>query len=292
VLAAVAVLVGCGSEQRPAPGPPAVRAVGDARLPGRLWLLAGPNVLNADLYEATGTLSHLRRRTVNGRVSMVAVRDGLVVVSDARGRGYDRVEVPDLRRRGDALPGRLIADDGQGPQFGRRGRLLFEAPQWDSRGDVKATDVFVADPPAFRPRRALRAKGSGAWAAWGPDDRIALAFDRDHRARLNAGGEDERVVKTPLRRLQALKGAGDGVLFAFEYPLAKRAVMIRDGRAELLPAGWVPDQSLGDGSVVLVISADRRRLGLMDARTKRVTQLGTVTSGVINAAAIDDEERR
>lgn len=294
VLAAAAI--GCGESSstgsEPAVGgtsvPPEVRLEASTPLPAPIILTAGPDSSNADLYRTRGQEGELERLTEAGRISVVAEAGGQVVVSNARGLGADRVEVPDLARDGDALPGRVISEDAQVPQLGPDGQLLFLVPRRSADGEPAGADVMVADSLDATPRRAYRTRDDMVTAAFGPDGALFVAEpDRDVLLR-DPGTPEEERVPTGLPSIGGVAGADDGDVVAGARDATTYALISADGgKRQRVDNGWtVQDWSREHG---VLVSRGERELGLLDPLTGAVESLGRITGGVLSQALFLEE---
>ena len=275
--------MGCSSgddEQRPQTepkGPPAVRFEGGS-LPGKIYIAAGPDELNADVYRVQGTLSDARRLTWGGRVSALTAWGGEVVVADARRSGSDRLESLDLRAP-DALPGRVIDPRGQAPELSRSGRLTWSVPLYGSEGQNAGTRVYVADARGGGRRIAYQSPRD-LTSGWGPDGRLAVLVGHPQKLVLDPGTPRETALDLGLESTLNFQTASDGTLWA----LGRGAVVIvsPSGASRRLRANWLPITWSPDGRSILVVRG--ARLGLLSPGDGSVREIGTVQNGVLLTA--------
>lgn len=274
--------MGCssGDDERPQTepkGPPAVRFEGES-LPGRIYLVAGPDQLNADVYRVQGALSDARRLTWGGRVSALTARGGEVVVADARRSGSDRVESLDLGAP-DALPGRVIDSRGQAPELSRSGRLTWSVPVYGSEGQNAGTRVYVSDAQGGERRIAYQSPRD-LFSGWGPDDRLAVLAGRGPELVLDPGTPRETALDPGLQSTLNFQIAPDGTL----WTLGRGAVAIvsPSGASRRLRTNWLPLTWSPDGRSILAVRGVR--LGLLSPRNGSVREIGTVRNGVLLTA--------
>jgi hypothetical protein len=264
--------------------PPAAAALaGGAPLPAPLWVAAGPNQPNADLYLATGSLSRMQRRTWAGRISMLAPYEDRLVVSDARGRGEDRVEVPALDRRGDVLPGTLVDDYGQAPHAGPDGRVIYSRIRYGDNGSVLGADVLEYN--GTRRRRLARSGSTLVDATFGPRGDVVFSSGRDGVLRYGYGTARERRVDTGLPRIRSVSSNERGDVVALSLDRRRQALVRADGRTMMWnePGGWQVNDWSGDGKLVLVTrgAPERAEVGVADFGSTRVRVLGSIRKGAL-----------
>ncbi len=124
---------------------------------GTIYVMAGKDILHAELYRARGSLATVERVTEMGRVSSLTAFQDRLAVSNALGTGSDRPELARLDRN-PVLPGRLVDSAGQLPVYSPSGRLLFTRPRYDRRGGVIGTEVIVARADGSKRHRARTAQ--------------------------------------------------------------------------------------------------------------------------------------
>lgn len=278
---AIAALVGgcdSGEEQAQPPREPAgVRFSGES-LPGTLYLVAGPDELNADVYRVKGALSDARRLTWNGRVSAISASRGEVVVADARGSGSDRVEFLNLGAR-DALPGRLIDPRGQAPDLSPSGRLTWSVPRYGPQGGNAGTRVYVSDAGGAGRRIAFESPRD-LFAGWGPGERLAVLIGQGPELLLDPGTPSRRELDPGLPRTLNFETARDGAVWA----LGRGAVAIvpPGGRARRLRTPWLPLSWAPDGRSILAVRG--RQLGLLSPADGSAREVGRVENGALLTA--------
>jgi hypothetical protein len=275
--------VGCSSgneEEQPRTepkGPPSVRFSGES-LPGTVYLVAGQDELNADVYRVQGELSEARRLTWNGRVSALTAQGSDVVVADARGSGSDRVELLNLGAP-DALPGRVIDPRGQLPGLSFRGRLTWTVPLYGPEGQDAGTRVYVSDAQG-RGRRVAYESPRDLSAGWGPGDRLAVLRGEGPELLLDPGTSTQRELDPGLPSTLNFETAPDGTL----WTLGRGAVAIVSpgGRSRRLRTPWLPLSWSPDGQSILTTRGGR--LGLISPADGSVTEIGRVENGVLLTA--------
>jgi hypothetical protein len=282
VLGVVAAQAGCGgNEPRQRADRTLVRFAG-TKVPGTLYLMAGQDGLNADLYRARGSLGSVERLTRGGRISWVAAGGGRLVVADARGSGSDRVEELDPAAKR-LLPGKLIDSAGQSPQLSRSGKLLYAVPQYtDKGGDAGEKVVEVARDGGKR--TALRSPRE-VTAGWGPRERLAAVFGSSASIVVDPQGPGRTELRSGLRRVTDFETSVDDKVLALAPGL--RIAILRAGqRPRVHRTGWGPLAWAPDGRAVLVVRG--ARVGLMSPDTGSVKEIGRTTGGRVFGAAWEE----
>lgn len=255
-------------------------------LPGTIYLLAGEDALNADLYRARGSLRRVERLTRDGRVSIVAAYGGVVVLSNARGAGSDRLEVANLSG-GDALPGELIDPNGQGPDFSPSGKLLYSVPQYTNGGGDAGTRTFMTEPRPGADKRVLFDSKRSVFASWGPGERLAVFSSGDRSVVLDPGRSGRRSVDPGLGRVTGVDTSNTDVM-AVEGRGQRLATLPPDGPPRRFESDWEPIGWSPDGRRLL--AARRDRLGLMSPTDGSVEEVGRVRGGKVFQAEWITEE--
>lgn len=265
-------------------GPPAVRFTG-AEVPGTLYIAAGPDDFNADLYRVRGSVADAVRLTFGGRISSVSASPTGVVTSNARGSGSDRAEV--LRVDGQrARPGRVIDPNGQSPSLSRAGQVAWSVVNYRADGTPVGTSIFV-EPLRGGKRRLVRRSARALTAEWEPGDRLVVLsqpdIERSDHARLLLDEGDGRFrtvrLSMPVRGMLVgpdgtiMTGAGERLDF-----LTADGERIRTLRTAWDPIAWAPD-----GRSMLVTRGSR--LGLLSPRNGQVRVLGRVAGGTVLTAS-------
>jgi hypothetical protein len=276
--AIVLVLAGCGGGGEEKPRLKEGVKVSGGDIPGTLYLLAGPNEFNADVYRAHGSLDHVERLTENGRVSWVSAQPGAVVTANARGAGSDHVETLDLDRV-PALPGRVIDRSGQAPELDSSRQVVYSVVRYASDGDTTGTLVYVADFDGARKRVRYRSRAD-VFPEWLPAGRLAVLsqpdLDRPTRARIvvDAGGPGERIVDPGVPNATSLMAARDGTLLV-GGGTRREAVLDPGGARRFITTDWNPLCWAPDSRALLASRGDR--LGLLPVSGGPVRELGRVT---------------
>ncbi len=284
-LAVLSALAGCGGgSDNPKPKPnPALRSelgLAGGRIPGTLYLLAGANEFNADVYRATGTLSHVERLTAGARVSWISAQPGAVVSANARGAGSDHVEALDLSRF-PALPGRVIDQAGQVPDLSPSRQVAYSVVRYAPDGATRGTLIDVKSLTGGAKRTRYRSREDLS-ADWLPGGRLAVLSqpDLDHpdRARLvlDAGGSGQRIVDPGIPHATVLLTAPDGTMYVGGGP-GRAAIVSADGARHFIDTPWSPRCWAPDGHALLAVQGDR--LGLVPATGGAARELGRITRG-------------
>ena len=245
-------------------------------LPGTVYLLAGEDALNADLYRVRGSLDRVERLTRNGRVSVVAAHGDVVVVSNARGSGSDRLEVANLEG-GDALPGRVIDRYGQAPDFSPSGKLLYSVEQYTSDGGDAGTKTFVTRPRPGAKKRLLYASKRSTFTEWGPGERVAAHSYRAPTLVLDPDGPGRQVVNPGLGRWSAFETSNRGLMFF--KGRGRFAIVPPDGPTRRFESpwdllGWSPDSRS-------LLATRGGRLALVSPEDGSAKDVGRVSGGKV-----------
>lgn len=283
---AVAAAVGCGGASPERPGDrerrPNIFDPGKGRSPavdfeggafeGTLYLSAGQDILNQDLYRARGSLDRVERLTKEGRISSMTANAQTLVLGNARGSGSDRVEVADLTAR-QALPGHVVDSAGQVPALSPSGKLLYAVPEYtDSGGDAGYKYFVTTTGPGARKRLALRTREDSV--GWAPDEKIGLLRSRNGKLIVAPGTPEKRTIDSGFRRASVFgfqtSSRGD-VLFSARR---KDAIVERGGTRRVFDNQWSALTWSPDGSSLLVRRG--RRIGRMSVRDGSVTEIGRV----------------
>jgi hypothetical protein len=277
--AVVLVLAGCGGDKNDEPRLKAGLEMTGGKVPGTLYLLAGADEFNADVYRVSGSLSEPERLTQNARVSWVSAQPGAAVTANARGSGSDHVEALDLRRI-PSLPGRVIDRFGQAPELSPERQVTYAVVRYAGNGDPTGTLIYVSGLDGSRKQVRYRSSADLS-SEWLPGGRLAILsqpdLDRPNRARvvLDAGGPHQRTVDPGVPAATSLLAARDGTLLV-GGGVKRSALLTPKGERRFLdttewnPLCWAPD-----GSALLASRGDR--LGLLPASGGPVRDLGRVT---------------
>jgi hypothetical protein len=248
---------------------------------GTIYVMAGKDILTAELYRARGSLSTVERITEMGRVSSLTAFQERLAVANALGTGSDRLELARLDRN-PVLPGRLVDSAGQLPVYSPSGRLLFTRPRYNRRGGVIGTEVTLARTDGSKRHRARRLR-EDADVGWGPGGKLAAVYDNRPRIVIDPRGRHQRTVRVPLRRIARFDTNVHGQMYAYD---AKSGVVVieRDGSKRRFRTTWpfVYDWA-PDGNAMLVGTTDGR-LGLISPADGSVTELGRAHAPVHSAA--------
>jgi hypothetical protein len=279
---------GDGEDPSPARQVPREPEFGGRELGGTIYLAAGQDEFNADLYRARGSLGRVERLTHDGRVSILAAHGDAVVVSNARGSGSDRLELANLSG-GDALPGELIDRYGQAPEFSPSGKLLYSVVKYEDDGAVAGVRVYVTEPrPGAEKRVALDSKRP-IFAGWGPDERLAVFAPGDRKVTLDPGGPGERRIDPGLGRIAGFNTSATDTM-VIRGPGPSFAVVPPNGMPRRLESDWDPWEWSPDGSALLAVNGAGDRLGLMSPRDGSVEEVGRVNGGKVFQAEWVTEE--
>lgn len=297
-VAAVATVVGACNREEPGPpggpgaaesedpGPGTVRFEG-GEFEGTIYLLAGQDSLNADLYRARGSLDEVERLTAGGRVSTLTANGEAVVVANARGAGSDRVEVADLDAE-EALPGRVIDRYGQAPDLAESGKLLYIVPQYTKDGGDAGDENFVTTAEPGAPKRSVMRTPTNDTLGWAPGEELGLLRDGARRLVVRPGSPSQRTIDSgfPHTRFGFMTSSRGDVLF---YGPGKRVAIVRpDGTRREIDSPWVQAGSWSpDGRSLLVQRGDR--LGRMSAEDGSVVEIGRVSNGKMFTAEWEPE---
>jgi hypothetical protein len=246
-------------------------------LGGTIYLLAGQDRLNADLYRVSGGLGRVERLTRAGRVSDVAAHDDVVVLSNARGSGSDRLELANLSG-GDALPGELLDPNGQGPDFSPSGKLLYAVVQYTNGGGDAGDKVYVTEPRPGAAKRVLYDSRRAVSALWGPDERLAVLSPGHRAVVLDPGRPGRSSVDPGLGRLEAFLPSNQGTML-FYGPGKRLAVVPPDGQPRRFESEWDPIGWSPDGRALLATRG--YRLGLMSPEDGSVEEVGRTSGGKV-----------
>lgn len=249
---------------------------------GTIYLSAGQDQLNADLYRARGSLEGAERLTSKGRISEVTASGETVVVSDARGSGSDRLEVANLEAE-QALPGRVIDPHGQSPELSQGGKLLYSVPQYTDDGGDAGDKWFVTTPKPGAPKRlAMRARSSDR-VGWAPGEKLGLLRRGSGALVVSPGTPAERSIDSGFADARfgfLTSSRGDVRFFG---PDRKIAIVEPGGPRRVIDSPW---EQLGswspDGRSLLVKRDDR--IGRMSAKDGSVVEIGRVGNGKVFAA--------
>lgn len=274
------------SEATPAPAlptprgdDPAVSITGGATN-GTLYLLAGPVLVDADVYEVHGTFTGSRRVTYSKSFGFdgVDARYGRVILSDGR-TGVSSIRLL-LTKGALARLGPPLAGYGYSPALGPGGRFSYAA------FSSNANTIFVARLGHRGTRAVLRAHATTTDSAWSPSGRLAVLVGNGRNAHITigVGTASARIVRPRLPGLVGLIGGGRGGMMAL-YARGAIGLLQWDGRLRAVRTAWTPDCFSPDGRDVLVTSPDRSRLGLMAVTTGAITPVANVAHGVFVAAA-------
>jgi hypothetical protein len=280
-----AVMCGCGGDDDESPDKGGLRFSGGG-IPGTLYLIAGENELNADLYRARGSLGDTQRLTVDGRVSWVTAQPGVVVTANARGGGSDRVETLDVSTT-PARPGRVLDASGQAPALSRSRRVAYSVVDYRPDGESAGTTISVVGLDGGARRARYRAR-TDLTPEWLPADRLAVLsqpdLERPHGARLvlDAGGRRQRVVDPGLPEATVLLASPDGTMLV-GTGAGRAAIVAPDGARRFITSEWSPRCWAPDGRGLLAVRGSR--LGVLAARDGRVRELGRITGGQLVSCA-------
>jgi len=254
---------------------------GGVDLPGTLYLVAGDDIFNAELYRARGPLAAAERITRKGRVSAITGHGRRLAVSNARGSGSDRLELARLGRRW-VLPGRLVDAAGQAPRYSPRGRLLWHVQRYKGNGALNGVKVIVAGERGRNRRVALRLrKGDDALVGWGRDDRLALVRRGRNRIILDPGTPHRSQEFVLLDRISAFETSTRGEIWAAHKD--RVAILHPSGEQEVYEIGdWFPLTWSPDGRSILVSSRDDR-LGLLSPKDGSVREIGGASADIAQA---------
>lgn len=291
VAVAMAVVAGCapGGGERSGEGRPNVFDPGEGDSPavafeggefeGTVYLSAGQDGLNADLYRARGSFEGVERLTREGRISTLSANADTVVVANARGSGSDRVEVADLGAE-EALPGRVIDPAGQDPQLSEGGKLLYLVPQYTDGGGNAGEKYFVTTAEPGAPKRlALRARSSDS-VGWAPGEVLGVLARGGGKLVVGPGTPAERSIDSGFADDAdgfSTSSRGD---VQFYGPDGKFAIVAPDGARRVIDSpweqvgGWSPD-----GESLLV--KRENRIGVMSAKDGSVSEIARVSNGKV-----------
>ena len=248
-------------------------------LGGTIYLMAGRDMLNADLYRMRGSLDRVERLTVEGRVSVMAAYEDVLVLSNARGSGSDRLEVADLTD-GEALPGTLLDPYGQAPDFSPSGRLLYSVELYTKDGGDAGTRIYITKPRPRAKKRVLYRSKRSVFTYWGPGERLAVHRYRSPKLVLDPGGPRREVVNPRIGGWRSFETSNsDLMLFQNRERVA---IVPPTGPARRFTTSWDHIGWSPRGRRVVV--ARRGRLGLMSPRTGAVRAIGTYRGGKVFAA--------
>jgi hypothetical protein len=286
VIVLAVALAGCGGGAAKKPTPKAGLRLSGENISGTLYLLAGENEFNADVYRVRGSLDHVERLTVNGRVSWISAQPGAVVTANARSAGSDHVETLDLTRT-PALPGRVIDPFGQQPELSPTRQVAYSVVRYGADGAATGTLIYVSDLNGSHKRVRLRSRADLA-PDWLPHERLVVLsqpnLDRPNRARLilDAGSRGERTIDPGLPQATVLLVAPDGTMLVSGGP--RRAVIISPGGARhVIDTDWSPRCWAPDSASLLAVRGNR--LALVPAAGGPVRELGRATAGRIVSCA-------
>jgi hypothetical protein len=277
-------------ETSTAPQPPRGPEFEGSELGGTIYLMAGRDLFNADLYRARGSLDNVERLTRDGRISLVAAHDGVVVVATARGSGSDRLELANLSG-GDALPGELIDARGHSPDLSRSGKLLYSVVKYEDDGAVAGDRVYVTEPRPGAEKRVVLDSRRSVHADWGPAEKVAVFGDGGSEIRVGAGAPGERTIDPGLGRISYLETNDEDVM-AVVGPGRGLAVVPPDGAPRQFESDWDPYAWSPDGRALLAVNKSKDRLGLMSPLDGSVDEVGRVSGGkVFQAQWVADESQ-
>lgn len=280
---------GLGAAEPDAPGPATVRFEG-GEFEGTIYMLAGQDLLNADLYRARGSLDEVERLTAGGRVSTLTANADGVVVANARGSGSDRVEVADLDAE-EALPGRVIDRYGQGPQLSESGRLLYEVPQYTDNGGDAGYEEFVTTAEPGAPKRSVMRIRSNDYLGWAPGEELGLLRNGARRLVVGPGSPSQRTIDSGFARAAggfSTSARGDVLFYG---PGNRIAIVSADGSRREIDSPWEQAGSWSpDGRSLLVQRGDR--VGIMSAEDGSVVEIGRFSNGKVFSAEWESAEAR
>jgi hypothetical protein len=286
VCAVTAGAAGCSSGSKPDPGLAAVLPIGANRVlgSGALYLLLGNQPISANLWQVVLPDGRTRQLTFNPALDGVSnfnASPAGLVLGDAR-TTVDLAEIMD-----DGRPRLLSGGIGDSPQINDSGQIADVADgDTGTRHGPWSHDRLLlwASPAATHFRTIYRMPpGDLASNAWNPAGTLILVTDppgdlsRTPLVMVNTRG---RVV----HRLGVVPGAPNtyawgryGVAIG-SFGAGPNEVLSLSGRIKArLPAGWVPGCWSPAGTELLVISSNKRRIGLWrPADPGRVRSLGSM----------------
>ncbi len=249
---------------------------GTTRLPGTLYVLAGPKDISANVYEVSGAGQALRAMTANPPdygISQFAASSAGVAVATAE-RGFDQLRILDSAS---SKPTEAAAS---APSINARGEVLVARPTKNS---------YVIDRYRIRGAKTptasvyLPAEAHQSTAVWGAGGTVVTA----RRTEAGLGGPTEIGVRSAsggVLRTTVLHGMYVDLL-SNPYPDRQPITGFRTDSAgggavfgaDLMIVGTVPAPwSVGcwnpSGSALLV--SQGRKVGLWHPRTGRITIVG------------------
>ena len=290
--AALLGLAACSPGGKPSPPTDAAVLPGGAPAalgPGTLYLLLGNEDVSANLWRVDlpgGRACQLTFNPPEDGVSNFDASPAGLVLGDAR----TTVDLAEVMRG--AKPRLLGGGIGDSPQINNVGQIvdLASAEQGVSHGPWSRDRLLLWDRPSGPYRTIYQAKpGNRVVVAWNPaGNRILLINGPDDNAytRLFIVSPRGQI----MRPLATLPGAGPDLYAWGSYGLAigylssrPSEILSMSGRVKaILPEGWVPACWNPQGSKLLVITRNQRRIGIwLPANPGRVQNLGALPGQAI-----------
>jgi hypothetical protein len=291
-VAAAAAVAGCGgsstSGERSSSPARSMKQQGlsfsGERVAGTIYVNAGQDQLNADLYRADGSLERVSRITRDGRVSIIAgSRDGRLAVANARGAGTDRLEFAALDRGGDVLPGEVIDSSGQAPSFSPGGKLLYVKPRYAPDGGEAGYRYYVTDSRGGSKKAVWSSGDEQVLLDWGPGEKLAAVYGGKPTIVVEPGGPSERRIDVPLSSVTSFLVNRDGAIAARDES-RRVAVVPPAGEPKVFATRGVPLAWSPDGKSLLLLS-EGTRLDVLTIADGSIRRVGRVDNGEIYGAA-------
>jgi hypothetical protein len=240
---------------------------------GKLFVIAGPTIYDADLFRIDLTTGCFRRLTTGARVSSLTAWRGRIVVADAR-LDVDRLE---RLSRGSLAP---VAGLGRPHAFtpALRGRVLAYVDLADRAGTRTALEIWRR---GCTPRSLLESASitSPVWTKGGALAALVGAGKRAHLVRTTRGGDIAAVAAVPGMAMLAISEAGPMAVSRVEPPRTR----VLSGRAHRRTvAGWFALVWLGRS---LLLSRPDGALATLHA-SGGVAEIGTSPVGPVWAAVV------
>lgn len=253
------------------------------RLPGTVYLGAGPDPYSIDAYRVSGPLTEAQRITYSpvglGLQGLAANQTEVVLDRQCCG-GLEFLEQADLSLRG-GLPGKFVAD-GTDPLVSADGRFGYVVPNYENCG----CDALLARPSLFGRTSVVYSDphpGTIAWTAISPTGVIGLIVGQQAKdgvpnhlqILLDPGGPKQQRIE-PSGSLTLTSGLWFGPRGEMSYQVTGGVVITsaKGTSRTLLLGNWNASCWLANDQI-LTVSFFGEKLGMLNPQTGTITPVGT-----------------
>jgi hypothetical protein len=222
-----------------------------APVPGTLYMLAGPNGLDSDVYEVQASFAHVQRLTYTAGVGFggIAARYGRVIVDAPPRNGVGNIRVLVIKD-GAARLGTTLARYGYAPALGPGGRYSYAAFDGENA-------IYIGRFGRRGARIVVRSRAELVDSAWSPSGELAVleGTGRDARVIIGVGTAHPLTVTPRLRGLSEMKGCGPAGTIELEASGFRQGLLSSNGSVRILHTDWIPQCVSPNGRDVLSSAA-------------------------------------